>query len=153
MILDQNPIRCNCWLKPLLAWNNKRISRLNVLVEVRRDMCWKIARLIKIHLISLLPQMKRHLDYALAVIKAIIGLISVDLNFIKMDPLCREIGRRAPLRAHQTIWALNKPETLFLLCTQPENSNLIQPFQTIHPGCWPPSCNIRECSIRYPHHW
>ena len=66
-------------------------------------MCRKIARLIKIHLLSLLTQTKRHLDYALSVIKAIIGLISVDLNFIKMDPLCREIGRRAPLRAHQTI--------------------------------------------------
>ena len=56
--------------------------------------------------------MKRHLDYALTVIKAIIELISVDLNFIKMDPLHWETGRRALLRAHQTIWALNKPGTL-----------------------------------------
>ena len=46
--------------------------------------------------------MKRHLDYALAVIKAIIKLISVDLNFIKMDPHCWETERKAPLRAHQT---------------------------------------------------
>ena len=30
-------------------------------------------------------------------------LISVDLNFRKMDPLCQETGRRAPLRDHQTM--------------------------------------------------
>ena len=66
-------------------------------------MCRKIARLVKIHLIRLLPQTKRNLDYALAVIKAITGLISVDLNFIKMDPLCWETGRRALLMAHQII--------------------------------------------------
>ena len=63
----------------------------------------KIARLIKICLISLLPQMKRHLGYALAVIKAVTGLISVDLHFMKKDPLRGETGRRAPLRACQTI--------------------------------------------------
>ena len=153
MILDQNPIRCKYCFKPLQAWNNKWINRLNVSVVVRKDMCRKIARLIKIYLISLLTQMKRHLDYALAVISAIIGLISVDLNFIKMDPLCQETGRRAPLRDHQTIRALNKPGSLFLLCTQPANSNLVQPFQTIHPGCQLPSCNIQEISIRYPCHW
>ena len=62
--------------------------------------------------------MKRQPDYALAVIKAITGLISADLYFIKMDPLCRETGRRAPFRARQTIQALNKHGTLFLLCTQ-----------------------------------
>jgi len=63
----------------------------------------KIARLVKIHLIRVLPQTKRNLDYALTVVKAITGLTSVDLNFIKMDPLCWEPGRRAPLRACQTI--------------------------------------------------
>lgn len=31
--------------------------------------------------------MKRHLGYALAVIKAVTGLISVDLHFMKKDPL------------------------------------------------------------------
>ena len=45
--------------------------------------------------------MKRYLDCALAVIKAIIGLISVELNFIKMDPLCPETGRRAPLKQYE----------------------------------------------------
>ena len=45
--------------------------------------------------------MKRHLDYALAVIKAIIKLISVDLNFIKLDPLCLETGRRAPFKQYE----------------------------------------------------
>ena len=131
----------------------QKINRLNVLLVVREDMCRKIARLIKIHSISLLLQMKRHQDYTLSVIKAIIGLISVDLNCIKTNPSCWESGRRTTLRARQTIWALNKLGTLFLLCTQPVNSNLIQPFQTIHPGCRPPSCNIWECSIRYPYHW
>lgn len=43
------------------------------------------------------------LCHHIIVIKAVIGLISVDLNFIKIDPLCQEIGRRAPLRVHQTI--------------------------------------------------
>ena len=41
MILDQNPIRCKYCFKPLQAWNNKWINRLNVSVVVRKDMCRK----------------------------------------------------------------------------------------------------------------
>lgn len=75
--------------------------------------------------------MKRHLGYALAVIRAVTGLISVDLHFMKKDPLRRETGRRAQLRACQPM-SSQQTWAAVPFVYQPANSNLIQPFQTLH---------------------